>query len=169
MSRKWKSSLLVLCLSLLLVACKGEEPQPQVVSKKRVVKHAAKPESVRLESPAEEEVPVEVAVIERNPFKPFVFAKPSEIFEPKTPLQRYSIAQLRLTAIIWGIKQPVGMVEAPDGKGYVVKKGDLIGNKNGRVVQVKKSSIVILERHKDHTGRVKLNKTSIKLPSSKEG
>lgn len=169
MSRKVRVCLVVLCLSLLLTACKGEEPQPQVVSKKQVVKHAVKPVFVKLESPAKEKALVGVTLIERNPFRPFLFAKSSEIFEPKTPLQRYSIGQLKLTAVIWGISQPVGMVETPDGKGYVIKKGDLIGDKNGRVVQVKKSSVVIVESYKDHTGKAIVNKTTIKLPSSKEG
>jgi type IV pilus assembly protein PilP len=168
MNRALKSYLLVLFLSLSLAACKGEESKPQVVSKKPARRVSMKPKSAAVKDVAGKKKPVVIAAIKRNPFKPYEFTKASEIFKPKTPLQRYSIGELRLSAVIWGIEQPAGMVETPDGKGYVVMRGDLIGDKNGRVMHIKKDGIVIVERYKDHSGKVRIKKSTINLPSSKE-
>lgn len=165
-----KYCLLLLTVPFLLTACKGEEPsQPAAVTKKRAPKRVKKPVAVVKEVDVKKtQVALPIGKIERNPFKPFTVAGIKKIAKPATPLQRYQVGQFKLVAVIWGIDPPVGMVEAPDGKGFVVKRGDLIGNRNGRVARVKRNSILIVERYKDHTGRMVTEKLEIKLPSSKE-
>ena len=83
---------------------------------------------------------------------------------PKTPLQKYEVEQLKLVAIIWGINSPIAMVEAPDGKGYKLKKGDLIGNRDGKVKRIEKDRVVVEEQSTETSGEIRVSEFEIKLP-----
>jgi len=160
--------LLLLSVPFSLTACGGGETPPPAPVKKQRTPRAKKPVAKAEVKSEDQALPFADGRVERNPFKPFVVTDAPKILRPTTPLQRYRLAELRLVAVIWGIKPPVGMLEAPDGKGYVVKKGDLIGDRDGRVARVKEDSVVVVETFKDHTGKVVSKSTEIKLPSSKE-
>ncbi|MBI3398053.1 MAG: pilus assembly protein PilP [Deltaproteobacteria bacterium] len=136
---------------------KKEPPKPEVASPVVETKKEEKKEETAVE------------VKQRNPFKPFI-TKATErvtVIVPKTPLQKYDVEQLKLVAIIWGVDNPMAMVEAPDGKGYRIKKGNLIGNKDGRVKRIEKDKIVIEEKFAEPGGEIKTNEFEIKLPLSK--
>lgn len=127
----------------------------------------------------EKEMPI------RNPFKPIVLQKvlskvqaktqiaesskkvikPEQPIEPKTPLQKYETGQLKLAAIIWGAEDSAAMVEAPDGKGYTIRVGDLIGNRGGQVSKILGNKVVIEERHKDDSGAVRKKELSLTMPA----
>lgn len=160
--------MLVLSVPFFLTACKGDEPrQPAAVVKKRPPRRAKAP-VIKTKTKAET-APLPIGSIERNPFKPFTARSGGPIVEqPKTPLQRYQVGQFKLVAVIWGIDPPVGMVETPDGKGYVVRQGDLIGDRNGRVARIKRDRVVVVEKYKELSGKLVTKKMEIKLPSSKE-
>ncbi|MBI5286030.1 MAG: pilus assembly protein PilP [Deltaproteobacteria bacterium] len=153
-----------------VTACKKAEPpqSPVPVVKKEAVKPPPAPPQEVKEAKVEEKKAEEVIPQrKRNPFKPFVVkgvGGPIEVVEPKVPLQRFEMSQLKLVAIVWGIDPPVGMVEAPDGKGYIIKKGDLIGNRNGFVAKVDKDQVVVEERFKDYLGEMQVNEIILKLP-----
>lgn len=106
---------------------------------------------------------------QRNPFKPFItkVTEKAAIVVPKTPLQKYELDQLKLVAIMWDMNGSVAMVETPDGKGYSVKKGDLIGNRDGRVKRINKDIIVVEERFTEPTGEVTASEFILKLPLPK--
>src|SRR3990172_7547070 len=121
--------------------------------------------------PAEQTKKEETAITakQRNPFKSFIVKvteKPT-VAVPKTPLQRYELEQLKLVAIIWGVNSSIAMVEAPDGKGYSIRKGDLIGNRNGKVRRIEKDRVVVEERFAEASGEVTTNEFLIKLPLPK--
>ena len=61
----------------------------------------------------------------RDPFAPIVVA---------TGAQGLTVAAAKLTGVIQGRQGPVGLVEAPDGVGYILKSGDVLGD--GRVTEV---------------------------------
>ncbi|MEZ4755065.1 MAG: pilus assembly protein PilP [Bdellovibrionota bacterium] len=88
----------------------------------------------------------------RDPFRPFNFA-PQIDDKALTPLQRYSIGQLKLTVILDGFDEPFAMVENSVGKGFKISRGTKIGENGGEVVEILKDRIVILERSVDFTGR----------------
>lgn len=156
------------CL-LLLAGCQqgNTPPQPQ----------QAPPAQVKKEPPQQEAAPASVevkeekkeAVVEtrrRNPFKSFIVkaTERAAVIVPKTPLQKYEVEQLKLVAIIWGINNPIAMVETPDGKGYKLKKGDLIGNRDGRVKRIEKDRVVVEEQSTEASGEVRVSEFEIKLP-----
>lgn len=102
----------------------------------------------------------------RNPFKPFITKVVGNVEEksrPKSPLEKYNINELKLIAIIWGIKRPTAMIEDPDGTGYVVKKGTLVGDKQGRVVKILKDKVIVKEKYRDLLGNSQMEEVALEL------
>jgi type IV pilus assembly protein PilP len=101
----------------------------------------------------------------RDPFQALVMVrKPLLKAVPQTPLQKYSLAQLRLIGLIIGKGRPRAMVQAPDGKAYILKPGTRIGKNGGRVAAIKRTAVVVEERYRDYLGQVKTSTQEIKLP-----
>ncbi len=65
----------------------------------------------------------------RDPFAPVRLAKEKNGLE---------VGSVKLVGVVAG-SQPLALVEAPDGLGYIVKRGDVIGN--GRVTDVSANSV----------------------------
>lgn len=100
----------------------------------------------------------------RDPFKVFDFSPDPAEDENKTPLERYDINQLKLTAIIaGGDNYKSATVENAAGKGFVVKKGMKIGLNSGEVVDIEKDKLLILETIVDFTGQKKTKTIEMKL------
>jgi len=164
-----KGSIGLLILVFLLTSCGGSEPQDL-----QIVKRPPPKTEVPLRGAMEEGEGIVVKqstfmLPKRNPFKTYISPKSKDVFVPKTPLQRYELTQLKLVAIIWGIESPVGMVEAPDGKGYTIKRGDLVGNASGTVSDITEDSVVIEERSKSYiTGGPRVKSFTLNLPLPKE-
>ena len=66
----------------------------------------------------------------RDPFAPLVVVEGA---------RGLTVASAKLAGVIQGRQGPVGLVEAPDGIGYVLKVGDVLGD--GRVAAVTPDSI----------------------------
>lgn len=149
----------------------GAPPQPPAAE---VKKEAPKPEAVPIagEAKKEEKAPPKADEVkpQRNPFKTFIVKSTDRppVVTPKTPLQRYELEQLKLVAIIWGINSSIATLEAPDGKGYQIKKGDLVGSRDGRVKRIEKDRVIVEERFTEASGEVVINEFEIKLPLPKE-
>ena len=160
----------VFCILFFIGCQQGAPPQPTAAQTK---KEAPKPEAAPLVAEAikEENAPPKADEVkpQRNPFKTFIVkaTERSSVVAPKTPLQRYELEQLKLVAIMWGINSPAAMVETPDGKGYSIKKGDLIGSREGRVKRVEKDRVIVEERFTEAGGEVVTNEFEIKLPLPK--
>jgi type IV pilus assembly protein PilP len=159
---------------LSLAGCQqdSQPPQPQPHAAQQVKKEAAKPIDiispvVEKKEDKKEEAAVEVR--QKNPFKPFI-TKTTEkvsVVVPKTPLQKYELDQFKLIAIMWGMNGSIAMIEAPDGKGYSIKKGDLVGSRDGRVKRIEKNKIVVEEKFTEASGETTSNEFEIKLPLPK--
>jgi Tfp pilus assembly protein PilP len=63
----------------------------------------------------------------RDPFQPVVL--PTE-----TGAKGLSVDSVKLTGVIQGRQGPLALVEGPDGIGYILRTGDVLGN--GRVTQI---------------------------------
>ena len=83
---------------------------------------------------------------------------------PQTPLERIDISQLKLVAIILASSGNRALVEESTGKGYVIKKGTYIGTNSGKVVKIKKETVIVEEEIEDITGKIAIRKRMIKLP-----
>lgn len=100
----------------------------------------------------------------RDPFRPFDFAPAVAIDETKTPLERYDVNQLKLTAVISSADgSPTATVENQAGKGFIVKKGMKIGLNSGDVVDIRPDRIVVIETSFDFTGQKKTRTVELKL------
>jgi len=102
----------------------------------------------------------------RDPFRSFTsieVVRPDSIVASE--LQNWELDQLDLVAILWGTEQPVAMVEDPKGKGHVIRHGDLIGKKWGKVTQIKSDEVIVTEEFRDPIeNRPITNEFSMKLP-----
>lgn len=89
----------------------------------------------------------------RDPFLPFNFApeQPKE-FSATTPLEKYDIGQLKLTAILAGFGEPRAIVENAVGRGFTVTIGTKIGRKGGIVTEIRPEKVIIREEAIDFTG-----------------
>jgi|JTFP01.1.fsa_nt_gb type IV pilus assembly protein PilP len=81
--------------------------------------------------------------------------------EPLTPLQKFDLAQFRLSAVIVGEKMPMATVVAPGGKAYVLKTGVKIGKNGGVVTRISPKTVTVVEKYYDFTG--KLSTTSYEI------
>ena len=83
---------------------------------------------------------------------------------PQTPLERIDLSQLRLVGIILASSGNRALVEESTGKGYVIKKGTYIGTNAGKVVKIKKQTVIVEEEFEDAYGKIATRKREIKLP-----
>ncbi len=107
----------------------------------------------------------------RDPFKSYLAAEEEnrQVMEKgserhKTPLEKYTFDQLRLTAIISGTSRPLAMVEDPSNQGWTVHVGTRIGSNGGKVSAIMRSGIVITEEYRDAAGRKRKNKVTLSMP-----
>ena len=106
-----------------------------------------------------------------DPFEPLFQPKPVLAKKkkrkkrlPQTPLERIDLSQLRLVGIILAASGNRALVEESSGKGYVIKKGTYIGTNSGKVVKIKKETVIIEEEFEDVYGKIATRKREIKLP-----
>jgi len=106
-----------------------------------------------------------------DPFQPLFQEKPvlatkekRKKRQPQTPLERLDISQLKLVAIILASSGNRAMVEESSGKGYVIKEGTYIGTNSGKVVNIKKETVVVEEEFEDAYGKVATRQREFKLP-----
>jgi len=171
---------LIACTSALGLAACGSEPAappatpPAAVAPAKVA--AAQP--VAIVAPEAEPAAAQAAFAYnaedlRDPFQPFLKLeekKPQvrpQVFVPKTPLQRFAVEELRLVGIIWGDGgRSRALIEDPEGKGYVVGTGILVGDRGGRIVRIQREEAVVEERTVDLFGEesVKVVRMTLRKP-----
>lgn len=108
-----------------------------------------------------------------DPFKSFMDVKlakaqkgENKSNKPASPLERFEVSQLKLVGIVWHEDRPdksIAMVELPDGKGFVLKKGSRVGLNGGKVITVNKDQVQILEEAEDVLGDVVTRAIVLKL------
>jgi Tfp pilus assembly protein PilP len=127
--------------------------------------------------PAEEAQPISVyrPKAKRDPFKSFVTTRApvsdSKEAAPriKTPLQRYSLDQLKVVGIIGGGNVRKALLEDDVGKGYVVSVGEAVGSEGGEITVIQKDRIIIESTYRDVFGNKKVRRITKKLYIAEEG
>ncbi len=82
---------------------------------------------------------------------------------PQTPLERISLNQLKLVAIIRTSSGNRALVEDNTSKGFIIKNGTYIGLNSGIVTQINASSVIVEEEIENLMGELILQNTEIKL------
>ena len=163
--------------ALALAACGGEDPAVVVQSGAGSVAgggEAAAP-AVAAEAVATPEAtptPEEALqeynynpIGKRDPFRSFLADELApDTRKVVTPLQRYDLDQLKIIGIIWGISSPRAMVTTPDGKGYVVQKGTLVGKNWGKVSRITQEEVIVSEEYRDFEGKLIVTEVPLRLP-----
>ena len=165
----------------ILPACGDDKPKPESQEKKvEATSEKAKKKSVKKAVTDKKESHKEVVKYyydpmgKKDPFKPLVREGsriPGSILGdfPLTPLQKYTLAELKLVAIITGTENPGAMVEDSKGDGYIIKKGTLIGDRYGEVVEIEENEVFILEKEIDQSsGEIVYSKVSLILHKPEE-
>jgi len=60
-------------------------------------------------------------------------------------LEKFSLDEFKLTGSVWSIKNPIALIEGPDGTKYKLNIGDKIGNKKGIITDIKNGQVKIAE------------------------
>lgn len=90
----------------------------------------------------------------RDPFRPLIAmtegpAEVEEVCEPERPrelLEGYNLMSLKLAGVIQaGDGDAAALIEAPDGKGYTVRRGMYLGKNCGKVVDIRNDYLLIRE------------------------
>lgn len=148
---------------------------------------AAKPEAVegpaKTESPVSMEPPTQelIGVTDLynsqgklDPFEPLFQPKPIALAAkkkkkrsaPPTPLEKVSLSQLKLVAIIRAPNENKALVQEATGKGYIVKTGTYVGLNAGKIVQILKDKIIVEEEVEDVYGKITISKKTLQLQKS---
>lgn len=174
-----KSNLILLLIILsLLLGCGKEKTTIPIKEKPKTLSIEKKPsEAIKVAEKKEQEKQIENGYTYKpfgkpDPFKPFIQISPIKEARktvPLTPLQRYEISQLKLVAIILTPEGNVAMVEDSTGKGYIIKKGTIIGKNDGKVTKILKDKIIIEEKYQDVLGQTKTNEVIMSIHKPEEG
>ncbi len=105
----------------------------------------------------------------RDPFAPII-VKESKKGKggDRPPLERYNIAEFKLTGIIWGGFGYNAMLEGPDGKGYFVRVGAILGPNRGVVKKITQNTMVVEEKYKTYTGETQRKEIVVELRKKQE-
>jgi len=106
----------------------------------------------------------------RDPFAPIIekeLTKKAASSE-RPPLERYNISEFKLSGIIWGGFGYNAMLEGPDGKGYFVRVGTILGPNRGTVKKITQYSLVIEEKYKTYTGETERKEIIMELRKKQE-
>jgi len=107
----------------------------------------------------------------RDPFLVFNFSPSGKIDMSKPPLERHAVSELKVTAILADLRGSgvrTAIVEDPSGRGYTVKKGMKVGNKDGVVVAIDEDKVHIVESVVDFTGATKKYPAVLNLAKRKK-
>ena len=105
----------------------------------------------------------------RDPFAPVIQdLQLGKVDVNLPPLQRVTLTELNLIAIVWGAYGYTAMVQTPEGHGYTIKRGTRVGQNNGVVSAITERGIIVQERLTDVYGK-KQEREYVKLLHPKEG
>ena len=162
---------LLVALALLAAACGSPPPPPR---KAAPAAPAARTADETDTSQQQQTMYVYSPIGKRDPFMNVYGAREgSERLRPEgrkaTPLQKWSLDQLRLALTVTGTASPMAMLEDPEMRGWPVRIGDFVGKNWGKVTSIQRDQIVVTETITDrNTGRVYPQNITIQVPQSKE-
>jgi Tfp pilus assembly protein PilP len=87
----------------------------------------------------------------RNPFQPATTPTATPNPKDRPPLEQYPLNALKLTAIVTNAAGELfASVETPEGIGFKVVRGTIVGQERSKVIEISKSGIVIEQEDNEH-------------------
>lgn len=106
----------------------------------------------------------------RDPFMPLIVKEEKKVRTSELPpLERYNINEFKLTGIVWGGFGYNAIFEGPDGKGYFLRVGTIVGPNRGVVKKITQNSVVIEEKYKTFSGETQRKEIVVELQRKQEG
>lgn len=106
----------------------------------------------------------------RDPFAPIIVqAEQKARAGNLSPLERYDLNQFKMTGVVWGGFGYNAMIEGPDGKGYFIRVGTVIGPNKGVVKKITQQTMVVEEKYKTFSGGTERKEIVIQLRKKQEG
>lgn len=149
---KWPLLALAAALALAIAGCDkpAEAPVPQPAGKAGKDR-AAQAQPATTAAPATAEPRVSYSDQgRRDPFVSLTGKRVAAFLD--NPLESFDLPQFQLKAVIIGMGEPKAMVIAPDGKGYIIRKGMKFGKNKGVVVEISRDKVRVEERYLDLSG-----------------
>ncbi|MFQ5353674.1 MAG: pilus assembly protein PilP [Thermodesulfobacteriota bacterium] len=88
----------------------------------------------------------------------------------KGPLECCSLDLFRVMAVVLSGDSSYALVNAPDGKRYIVRRGDLMGLAGGRIIKIDSDGLKVRVYKRDDDGRaVSFNDEALKILTKEEG
>jgi Tfp pilus assembly protein PilP len=84
------------------------------------------------------------------------------------PLQRVELSDVKLIGVVSDHSGYYGLIQTPDGKGYTVRVGTLMGTNNGTIKNIVEQKIIVAEPTLDVAGKMTTREIEI-LQRPKEG
>ena len=136
------------------------KPKQQVITQGTATIMEQKPQAVYSYKPAGK----------RDPFSPLIVKEDRKALTgERPPLERYSLHEFKLSGIVWGGFGYNAMLEGPDGKGYFVHVGTILGQNKGIVKKITQHTMVIEEKFKTISGETDRKEIVIELRKKQEG
>ncbi len=178
--KKYNNILLVFTLSLLIgtvvTACSNSGNTPitttPIATKPTTSLIASKVTSTATATVVETAQPAYTynAAGRRDPFAPIISKEEKKAKAgDRPPLERYSLSEFKLTGIIWQGFGYNALIEGPDGKGYVVRVGTIMGQNRGVVKKITQEKMIIEEKFKNFSGGTERKEIVIELRKKQEG
>ena len=106
----------------------------------------------------------------RDPFAPIIIPAEQKARSGNlSPLERYDLSEFKMTGVVWGGFGYNAMVEGPDGKGYFIRVGTIIGPHKGVVKKITQQTMVVEEKYKSFSGGTERKEIVIELRKKQEG
>lgn len=106
----------------------------------------------------------------RDPFTPIISREDQKAKSgDRPPLERYSVYDFKLTGVVWGGFGYSAMIESPEGKGYFVDVGTIVGQNRGVVKKITQQTMVVEEKFKTISGEIDRKEIVIELRKKQEG
>jgi type IV pilus assembly protein PilP len=174
--KKRSKSILLLALFLLLgvsaSGCSRSNQAPASAPKPVAVTPVQKPISLATPTAVEEKALAPYsynAQGRRDPFASIIVKEEKQAkLGDRPPLERFNISDFKLAGVVWGGFGYNAMMESPDGKGYFIRVGTVIGLNKGIVKKITQDRIVIEEKFKNFSGETERREIVVELRKKQE-
>ena len=163
---------LSLLLGMAASGCSGSNQAPVTAPKPIAAKPVQKPISQATPTAVGEKAPTAYSYNpqgRRDPFASIIVKEEKQAkMGDRPPLERFNISEFKLTGVVWGGFGYNAMVEGPDGKGYFIHVGTVIGLNKGVVKKIMQNRMVIEEKFKNFSGETERKEIVIELRKKQE-
>ena len=170
MIKNLKILVVLAAISFLMVSCKSKDEASSGSFKRAKIPKPA---------PVEEPVAADIDDLDaadskasrRNPFLSFVIISrdADKVVKIRGPLECCELNLFRLVAVVVSQESSYALVESPAKKRYIVRRGDIIGARDGKITRINAKSITVREYDRDISGKIiSTNDEELRLPVNRK-